>query len=140
MSAAIAGLGMSVAPQAMTGASMRMPPAQKMNNLFSKIDTIGSGSISQSQFAQVFNSLNPPAGFKAMGASAVFAKLDPHGTGSVSKQNFISGMTQMMSEVRQQQQSNHASATQAPTPTQTIDASLSGLSNMAIGSNINTVA
>lgn len=140
MSAAIAGLGMSAAPQAMTGASMRMPPAQKMNNLFSQIDTTGSGSINQTQFTQAFSSLNPPAGFKAIGASAVFAKLDPSGSGSVSKQNFISGMTQVMSEVRQQQQSNSTSTSQAPTPTQTIDASLSGLSNMAIGSNINTLA
>jgi Ca2+-binding EF-hand superfamily protein len=139
MSAAISGLGMAVAPQAMTGASMRMPPTQKMSNLFSQIDATGSGSITKSQFGQAFSALNPPAGFKAIGADTVFAKLDSNSTGSVSKQSFISGMTQMMSEIRQQQ-SNHVSASQAPTPTQTIDASLSGLSNLAVGANINTVA
>jgi len=140
MSAAISGLGMAVAPQAMTGASMRMPPMQKMSNLFSQIDTTSSGSITKSQFEQAFSSLNPPAGFKVMGVDAVFAKLGSNSTGSVSKQDFINGMTQIMSEVRQQQHSNSVSALQAPAPAQTIDASLSGLNNLVIGSNINTVA
>lgn len=137
MSMAISGLGM--APQAMTGASMRMPPSQKMSTLFSQIDTTGSGSISKSQFEQAFSSLNPPAGFKAMGADAVFAKLDTNGTGSVSKQDFVSGMTSMMSAIRQQH-SNHVSASQTPPPTQTIDASLNGLNNLALGANVNTLA
>jgi len=139
MSATISGMGMAVSPQAMTGASMRMPPTQKMSNLFSQIDTTGSGAITQSQFKQAFSTLNPPAGFKSLGAEAVFAKLSQNGTGTVSKQDFISGMTQIMSEIRQQQGAN-TSATQAPAPTQTIDASLAGLNNLAIGSNINTVA
>ena len=136
MSAAISGLGM--APQAMTGASMRMPPSQKMSNLFSQIDTTNSGSITKSQFEQAFSSLNPPAGFKSIGADAIFAKLDPNGTGTVSKQDFTSGMTKIMSEIRQQH-SNNAPASQAPAPAQTIEASLSGLSNLAVGSNINTL-
>jgi Ca2+-binding EF-hand superfamily protein len=139
MSAAISGLGMAVAPQAMTGASMRMPPAQKMANLFSQIDTTGSGSITKSQFENAFSSLNPPAGFKAMGADAVFSKLDPNGMGSVSKQDFINDMTKMMSEIRQQIGSN-ISASQVPDPTQTINASLGNLNNLAVGANINTIA
>jgi Ca2+-binding EF-hand superfamily protein len=132
MSGAIAGLGIS--PQAMTGASMRMPPTQKMGNLFSQIDTSGTGSIKQTQFTQAFNTLNPPASFKAAGASTVFAALDPNGTGSVSKQDFISGMTKLMSQLRQQ----HATPAQAPLPTQTLNASQNALS--ALGTNVNTTA
>ena len=136
MSLTISGSGM--APQAMTGASMRMPPSQKMSNLFSQIDTSGSGAITKSQFEQAVSSLKQPAGFKAMGADAIFAKLDPNGTGSVSKQDFIGGMTKMMSEIRQQHH-NNVSASQVPAPTQTIDASLGGLNNLALGANINTM-
>ena len=133
MSGAIAGLGIS--PQAMTGASAPMPPAQKMGNLFSQIAGAGASSISKAQFTQAFNTLNPPASFKAAGASNVFAALDPNGTGSVSKQDFINGMTHLMSQLRQQ---HHAAVTQAPSPAQTIDASQSALN--AIGTNVNTQA
>ena len=69
----------------------------------------------------------------------MFAKLDPNGSGSVSKQDFISGMTQMMSEIRQQH-NNNVPASQAPAPAKTIDASLSALNDLALGSNINTIA
>ena len=130
MNMAISGMGNAV--QAMTGASVRMPPAQKMSNLFSQIDTSNSGSITKSQFQQAFNALNPPSGFKAMGADAVFSKLEANNSGTVSKQEFVSGMTQMMAQVRQQQ---HAAPVTAPTATDTINASLS-----ALGSNINTSA
>ena len=144
MSAAISGLGMAGAPRAMTGASMRMPPAQKMGNLFAQIDTSGSGSITKAQFEQAFSTLNPPPGFKSKGADAVFAKLDPNGTGSVSKQDFINGMTQMMSQIRQPRHQHQGVVAQTPastpTPAQTIDASLNKLSQMAIGTNINTTA
>lgn len=139
MSSAISGLGMAAMPQAMTGASMRMPPAQKMNNLFSQIDTSGTGSISKAQFEQAFNSMNPPSGFKSMGADAVFAKLDKNNSGSVSKQDFTSGMTQMMSEIRQQKHHDHLHQT-GVVPTQTLDASLIGLNQMMVGSNIDTKA
>lgn len=132
MSGAISGLG-SMMPQATTGASMRMPPAQKMNNLFSMIDTSGTGSITKAQFTQAFNSLNPPAAFKAAGANAVFSALDPNNTGSVSKQDFVNGMTHLMSQLRQQ----HAAAG-AASSAQTVNASLSALS--AVGNNINTQA
>jgi Ca2+-binding EF-hand superfamily protein len=100
MSMSISGMHGSYAPQAMSGASARAAPSQKMANLFSQIDTTRSGSITQSQFAQAFNALNPPAGFKAMGASAVFSALDPNNTGSVSRQNFIQGMTSLMAQFR----------------------------------------
>jgi len=137
MSAVISGLGM--APQAMTGASMHMPPAQKMFDLFSQIDASGSGSITKAQFELAFNTLNPPAGFKSMGADAVFAKLDPNGTGAVSKQDFKNGMLQMMSQIRQQRLES-MTQTQIPTPAQTIDTSLDSLNQLVIGSNINTTA
>lgn len=136
MSMTISGLGMSAMPQAMTGASMRMPPSQKMSNLFAMMDAAGSGNVTKAQFEQAFSQLNPPAGFKAMGADAVFAKLDPGNSGKVTKSDFVSGMTQMMSEIRQQHHHHHASATQQA---QTVQASMNGL-NQLIGSNINIQA
>jgi Ca2+-binding EF-hand superfamily protein len=139
MSSAISGLGANWAAQAMTGASMRSSPAQKMSNVFSQIDTGNTGSISKAQFTQAFNALNPPSSFKAMGADAVFAKLDVNKTGSVTKQEFVSGMTQMMSDVRQQKHQAYAQQA-ATTPAQTIDASLSGMSQLTIGSHINVKA
>lgn len=142
MSTAISGMGMAGAPKAMTGASMRMPPSQKMANLFDKIDTSGTGSISKAQLEQAFSTLKPPSGFKSMGADAIFAKLDPNGTGSVSKQDFKNGMTQMMAQIRQQRSQSYDSnaQTNTPAPKQTIDASLNNLNQMRIGSNINTTA
>lgn len=139
MSAAISGMGATVSPQAMTGASMHMPPAQKMFDLFSQIDTSNSGIITKAQFELAFNTLNPPAGFKSMGADAVFARLDPNNSGSVSKRDFKNGMLQIMAQIRQQR---HESAAQAiaPAPAQTIDASLNELNQLVIGSNINTTA
>ncbi|MGD0633260.1 MAG: EF-hand domain-containing protein [Beijerinckiaceae bacterium] len=71
-----------------------------MATLFSQIDTAGTGSITQSQFNQAFQSTNPPAGFRAMGASAVFQSLNPSSSGTVSQQNFVQGMTQLMAQVR----------------------------------------
>jgi Ca2+-binding EF-hand superfamily protein len=100
MTMSVSGVGGSWAPQAMSGASMRAPPAQKMTNLFNKIDTSGAGSVTKSQFMQAFQTMKPTAGFVAMGASAVYAKLDPANTGSVSKQNFVSGMTSLMAQFR----------------------------------------
>ncbi len=100
MTISVSGVAGSWAPQAMSGASMRAPPAQKMTNLFNKIDTSGSGSISKSQFMQAFQTMKPTSGFVAMGASAVYAALDPTQSGSVSKQSFVSGMTNLMAQFR----------------------------------------
>jgi Ca2+-binding EF-hand superfamily protein len=87
-------------PQAMSGASMRMPPNQKMTNLFSSIDTTNSGSINQSQFNQAFSTMNPPAAFKSQGAQAIWNQLDQNNTGSVSKQDFVGTMKQLMVSLR----------------------------------------
>jgi len=100
MSVSMSGVGAG-APQVWSGASVRMPPQQKMANLFDKIDTVGSGSITETQLAQAFSSMRPPAGFRAMGSDALFAKLDPKGTGSVSKADFVQTMTSMMAQLRQ---------------------------------------
>lgn len=133
MSAAISGMGAQMAAQAMTGASMPMPPAQKMSNVFSQIDTGNSGSISKAQFTQAFSSLNPPSGFKSMGADAVFSKLDTNNTGSVSRQQFVSGMSQMMSEVRAQKHQAYVDQASATPPVQqTINASMYGLSQLGV--------
>jgi len=96
----ISGTVGSYSPQAMTGASARMPPAQKMASLFSKIDASGAGSITRSQFTQAFQTMKPTAGFRAMGADAVYQALNPGGAGTVSKQNFVQGMTQLMAQFR----------------------------------------
>jgi hypothetical protein len=100
MSMSVSGVAGSYSPQAMSGASMRAPPAQKMANLFAKIDTSGAGSITKAQFMQAFQTMKPTAGFVAMGADAVYAALDPSRSGSVSKQAFVSGMTSLMAQFR----------------------------------------
>ena len=85
-----------------SGASTPMSPTQKMSGLFDQIDTTGSGAITQDQFNQAFQQLNPPASFQAAGAGAVWNKLDPNGTGSVPSSDFVAGMTSMMKELRGQ--------------------------------------
>jgi len=82
-----------------SGASAPMPPTQKFSNLFSAIDTSGSGSITKSQFETAFAQLNPPGAFKAAGADAIWSKLDPNGTGSVNQQDFVSTMTSTMKQL-----------------------------------------
>jgi len=96
----ISGVSSSGVLHAMSGASAGMPPQQKMSNLFDKIDSSGSGSISQAQFDQAFQTLNPPGAFQQQGSDAIFAALDPNGTGSVSKQDFVSGMSSLMASLR----------------------------------------
>ncbi len=136
----VSNMGSSM-PQVVSGASSRMPPTQKMANLFSQIDISGSGSISKAQFEQAFQQLNPPAAIKAMGADAVFQKLDPNGTGSVSKQDFINGMKSMVTHGHRHSQTNASQ-----TLTNSIN-SLNALGNQpapapsgAAGNNVNTVA
>ena len=85
---------------AVSGASYGAPPQQKMSNLFDSIDTSGSGAITEAQFAQAFQTQNPPAVFQRQGADAIFSALDPSGTGSVSKQNFVSTMSQLMVSIQ----------------------------------------
>lgn len=128
-------------PQVVSGASMRMPPAQKMDNLFQQIDTSNTGSITKAQFEQAFQTLKMPSSFKAAGADAVFSKLDPNGTGSVSKKDFVNGMKAMMVQNRQ----HHASAAQNTPPTaQTLSSSMNALnalgSQATLGKNVNTYA
>ena len=107
-----------------------MSPATKMSNLFDSIDTTSSGTISKSQFEKAFASKNPPASFKAAGADAVWSKLDPNGTGSVSKQDFISGMTTMMKQMRgQHQQSSSSAGAQTLTQNATLLSAISGTSS-----------
>jgi Ca2+-binding EF-hand superfamily protein len=113
MSAAISGIGGGYSSQAVSGASMRMPPAQRMSQIFQKIDTNGTGSITKSQFESAFQSLNPPARLKSLGADAIFSKLDPNNTGSVTKQDFANGMKNILAELRAQRSSASASPTNA---------------------------
>jgi Ca2+-binding EF-hand superfamily protein len=101
MSMTVSGVGGAAGYQAVSGASARMPPQQKMSNLYNQVDTGGTGSITQSQFNQAFQTLNPPAPFKAAGASAVWNALDPNGTGQVPRQDFINGMKNLMVQLRQ---------------------------------------
>ena len=142
MSMAISGTGGATGPQAMSGASMRMPPSQKMSNLFDQIDSSGSGTITKAQFEQAFQSSNPPKGFQQAGADAVWAKLDPNGTGSINKQDFVSGMTSQMSQMRGHHHLHGGgSATSVQTPAQTVSNSLDSLNTVGgPGANVNTSA
>lgn len=131
---AISSLGSS-SVQAWSGASMRKPPAQKMTDLFQKIDTSGSGSITKAQFEQAFQTMSPSKGFKQAGADAVWAQLDSKGTGSVSKQDFVSGMTSMMSQFRH---GHHQQAVANSSATQTLSTSLDSLNS--VGGNVDVMA
>jgi hypothetical protein len=133
MSMPISGMAGAGGAHAMSGASMRMPPAQKMANVFAQIDTSGSGTISKSQFEQSFQNLKMPQAFKAMGADAIFAKLDPNGTGSVSKQDFVDGMKSLMMQARQERSNATAPSTSPQsgvTPAQTLTYSLQSLESL----------
>ena len=100
MNSPISGAGTTSAEQIWSGASPAMSPTQKMSDLFGQIDSSGSGSISQSQFTQAFQTMNPPASFQSAGVSSVWANLDPNGSGSVSRQDFTNGMTALMQQLR----------------------------------------
>jgi Ca2+-binding EF-hand superfamily protein len=121
----IAGIAPSSAVHAVSGASSAAPPQQKMSNLFDQIDTSGSGSITQAQFNQAFQTQNPPAVFQKQGADAIFASLDPTGTGSVSKQDFVSTMSGLMASLRADSPAKSASQ-----PTDTLSASLQSLNQI----------
>ncbi|HWX36827.1 MAG TPA: EF-hand domain-containing protein [Steroidobacteraceae bacterium] len=96
----VSAVGANSGLNAVSGASYGVPPQQKMSNLFDSIDTSGSGSITQAQFQQAFQTQNPPAVFQKQGADAIFSALDPSGSGSVSKQDFVSTMSQLMVSLR----------------------------------------
>jgi len=127
MTAPIAAVGGPSNLEIISGASGNMPPNQKMSSLFSLIDTSGAGSINQAQFNQAFQTLNPPAVFKAQGASAIWSSLDPNGTGSVSKQDFVNTMKDLMVQLR----ADKAAATSPVAPGQTLDSSLQSLNILA---------
>jgi EF-hand domain pair len=121
----ISGITSSSGLHAVSGASTGAPPQQKMSNLFDSIDTSGSGSITQSQFEQAFQTKNPPAVFQNQGAQAIFASLDPNGTGSVSKQDFVSAMSGLMASLRADPTAQSASS-----PADTLTASLQALNQI----------
>jgi EF-hand domain pair len=142
----ISGVSSSSMLHAMSGASGGMPPQQKMSSLFDKIDSSGSGSVSQAQFDQAFQTLNPPGVFQQQGSDAIFSALDPNGTGSVSKQDFVSGMSQLMAALRAD---TGPSSAPGPSPADSLAASLQSLNsldptsispNAPPGSLINTTA
>lgn len=112
MSISISGLGSAGMAQMISGASpsMSMSPQQKMTTLYNNIDTTNSGSITQSQFNQAFQTQNPPAVFQQAGASSVWNSLDPSGTGQVSRQDFVNGMKQLMVQLRQEGSSSTSAA------------------------------
>ncbi len=96
----IAGIASVSGLHMVSGASTSAPPQQKMTNLFNSIDTAGSGTITQPQFQQAFQTKNPPAVFQKQGADAIWAALDPSGSGTVSKQDFVSTMSKLMVSLR----------------------------------------
>jgi Ca2+-binding EF-hand superfamily protein len=137
----ISALAASGGPEMMSGASTRAPASQKMSNLFDQIDTSGSGTITQSQFSQAFQTLSPPSDFKTQGADAIWSKLDPTNSGSVNSQDFVTAMTSMMKQMRgQHADASTQTSASSPTPSQTISASDITLANAVAGSRINTLA
>jgi hypothetical protein len=124
---------------AVSGASYGSPQ-QKATSLYNSIDTSGSGSITQQQFDQAFQTQNPPAVFQQQGADAIFAALDPNGSGSVSKQDFIGGLSQLMVSLRADGGQSNAPG---PSPSQTLSSSttlLNAIGNGQPGSVVNTTA
>ncbi|MGZ5011262.1 MAG: EF-hand domain-containing protein [Methylobacter sp.] len=149
MSMAISGMGNAgMPPRIMSGASSRMSPDQKMSNVFQQIDTSGSGTITKAQFEQAFQSMNPPAAFKTMGADAIFSKLDPNGTGSISKQDFVDGMKTMMGQIHHHHHAANANGGgTVPSPVQILAGSLGSLNTLGVqnelgpsGTNLNVTA
>ena len=96
----ISGIASASGLHVVSGASTSAPPQQKMSSLFNSIDTAGSGTITQAQFDQAFQTKNPPAVFQKQGADAIWAALDPSGSGTVSKQDFVSTMSKLMASLR----------------------------------------
>ena len=129
----VTGVSASSGVHAVSGASSSGTPQQKMSDLFDSIDSSGSGSITQAQFDQAFQSKNPPAVFQNQGSDAIFSALDPTGTGSVSRQNFVSGMSQLMVSLRAD--SGSQTSSQA-----SLSASLSSLNQIASSSASSTAA
>lgn len=117
----IGGVGNSGALHVMSGASAGMPPQEKMSRLFDQIDSSGSGNISQAQFAQAFQSFDPPAVFQQQGADAIFSTLDPNGTGTVGKQDFVNGMSRLMVSLRAE---GGSSSAPGPSPSDSVNGSL----------------
>jgi hypothetical protein len=121
----VSGIASASGLHAVSGASYGAPPQQKMSNLFDAIDATGSGSITQAQFEQAFQTQNPPGVFQQQGADAIFAVLDPSGTGSVSKQDFVSTMSKLMVSLRAE-----GSAQCALQPSTSLAASLQSLNQI----------
>ena len=96
----ISGIASASGLHMISGASTSAPPQQKMSSLFNSIDTSGTGSITQAQFDQAFQTKSPPAVFQKQGADAIWTALDPSGSGTVSKQDFVSTMSKLMVSLR----------------------------------------
>jgi Ca2+-binding EF-hand superfamily protein len=73
---------------ASAGAGGVTTPAQFAQNLFSQIDTSGSGSITKSELEQAVTN----AGGTTTAADALYAQLDPNNTGSVTEQQFAQAL------------------------------------------------
>ena len=97
----VSGAGGASGYSAMSGASSRMPPQQKMSNLFDRIDTGNSGSITKSDLAGAFKMQNPPKVFQEAGVDSIWSALDPNNSGSVNKPDFVSTMKSLMVSLRQ---------------------------------------
>ena len=128
---AIAGIAGMGSPQVVSGASPYSTPTNKMSNLFSQIDTSGAGAITQNQFNQAFQTMNPPGVFRAAGADSIFSQLDPNGTGSVSQPDFISGMVGLMRALRGGSTSDaSASTAQGTSPADTLASGLQSFNQL----------
>jgi len=130
MSFSISQVGGASQSWATSGASSMMGPSAKMGDLFSAMDSSGSGSISKSDLATAFQTLNPPQSFKSMGVDALYQQLDPSGTGSVSKPQFVQTMTSLMSHFKNEASTNSAQSTSSIGSSSTLASSLQALTGL----------
>lgn len=96
----------------------------------------GMGGINKQQLAQAFQQMNPPRPFQQAGLEQVWGQLDQKNSGTVSKQEFVTGMTTLMTQLRQQPAMADAASMQ--NPAQTVKTSMDALNN--IGTIINRTA
>ena len=126
-----------------TSNSTAMSPTQRFTNMFNQIDASGSGSITEDQFDTALQAMNPQGASATTGSSssstadALWKQLDPNGTGSVSKQDFVSGMTTAMKQMRGAHHHHHGGGSSVSGAQQTAQgaSSVTGQSSTQYSSN-----
>jgi Ca2+-binding EF-hand superfamily protein len=115
MTMSISALSNNRTVHSISGANFSTTSAKKASSLFDQMDPTGTGSVSRSQFARSFKSLNLPDGIKGLGANTVFSSLDTGGKGAIGKKEFSSGMMKLLSTLNAAKTSSPQAPASAPT-------------------------